>query len=33
MKFATANPGIEVIKVDSDVAPKIAKHYSVRAEP
>lgn len=33
LKFATANPGIDFIKVDSDAAPKIAKHYSVRAEP
>ena len=24
---------LEIIKVDSDVAPKIARHYGVRSEP
>jgi thioredoxin-like negative regulator of GroEL len=24
---------IEIVKIDSDEAPKIAKHYHVRAEP
>lgn len=24
---------VEIIKIDSDVAPKIAKHYLVKAEP
>lgn len=32
-KLAATYPGINVIKIDSDIAPKIAKHYSVRAEP
>ena len=32
-KFASENPSMQIIKVDSDVSPKIAKHYSVKAEP
>lgn len=32
-EFASENPEVHCIKVDSDVAPKIAKHYGVRAEP
>jgi hypothetical protein len=24
---------LEVIKVDSDVSPKIARHYGIRTEP
>ncbi len=24
---------VEIVKIDSDVAPKIAKHYLVKAEP
>lgn len=32
-KFAAKFPGYQVIRVDSDAAPKIARHYSVRAEP
>lgn len=32
-KFANAYPSYEVIKVDSDVAPKIANRYNVRTEP
>lgn len=32
-KFASKYSGYQVIRVDSDAAPKIAKHYSVRAEP
>jgi hypothetical protein len=29
--LAATNPGYQIIKVDSDVAPKIAKHYQVKA--
>lgn len=32
-KLAANNGGIQVIRVDSDVAPKIAKHYAVKYEP
>ncbi len=32
-RIATENPDTEVIKVDSDVSPKISKHYGVKAEP
>jgi len=32
-KIASQNGSLEVIKVDSDVAHKIARHYSVKAEP
>lgn len=32
-KFALNNGGISVFKIDSDVSPKIAKHYGVKAEP
>ena len=30
-QFAANNAHLDVIKIDSDAAPKIAKHYSVRA--
>ncbi len=30
-KLAAENGGLQMIKVDSDVAHKIARHYSVRA--
>ena len=30
-KFAANNGGLQVIKIDSDAAPKIAKHYGVKA--
>lgn len=33
VKLAASNPNVEVIKVDTDTGPKIATHYSVRAEP
>ena len=32
-KLASENNGIQIIKVDSDVAHKIARNYSVKAEP
>lgn len=32
-KLAANNAGLKVIKIDSDMSPKIAKHYSVKAEP
>lgn len=32
-KLAGENRFLEVIKVDSDISPKIARHYSVRTEP
>lgn len=31
--LAKETAGVQFIKVDSDEAPKIAKHYGVRAEP
>lgn len=31
--LAGKNRFLEVIKVDSDVSPKIARHYGVRSEP
>lgn len=31
--LAAKNPTLQVIRVDTDVSPKIAKHYSVKAEP
>ncbi len=30
-KIASENASLQVIKIDSDVASKIARHYSVRA--
>lgn len=33
IRVATENPGLDIIKIDSDAAPKIAKHYAVKAEP
>ena len=32
-KLAASNRFLEVIKIDSDTSPKIAKHYAVRNEP
>lgn len=32
-RLAANNRFLEVIKVDSDVSPKIARHYAVRNEP
>lgn len=29
-KFAAENAHLDVIRIDSDAAPKIAKHYSVK---
>ena len=31
--LAANHPHLDVIRIDSDVCPKIAKHYSVKAEP
>lgn len=31
--LAAKNRFLEIIKVDSDVSPKIARHYAVRTEP
>ena len=31
--LAAQNSSLEVIKVDSDLCPKIARHYGVRTEP
>ena len=31
--IASENRFLEVIKVDSDVSPKIARHYAIRTEP
>lgn len=30
-QFASDHPGMEIIKIDSDAAPKIAKHYNVKS--
>ena len=32
-QFAKEHDNVEIIKVDSDISPKIAKHYGVKAEP
>ena len=32
-RFASENRHVEVIKIDSDLSPKIVNHYSVRSEP
>jgi thiol-disulfide isomerase/thioredoxin len=32
-ELAAAFQQVEIVKVDSDVAPKIARHYLVKAEP
>lgn len=32
-ELAASFQQVEIVKVDSDVAPKIAKHYLVKAEP
>lgn len=32
-KLASENGSLQIIKVDSDVSHKIARHYSVKAEP
>ncbi len=32
-KIAASNRFLEIIKVDTDTSPKIARHYAVRNEP
>lgn len=32
-KLAADNADLQIIKVDSDTSSKIARHYSVKAEP
>lgn len=32
-KIASENQSLQIIKIDTDAANKIARHYSVRAEP
>lgn len=32
-QLAASNRFLEIIKVDTDTSPKIARHYSVRTEP
>ena len=32
-KLAATHPHLQIVKVDTDLAPKIAKHYAVKAEP
>lgn len=32
-QLAASNRFLEIIKVDADTSPKIARHYSVRTEP